>query len=109
MTEVMRQTDYEEAPTERQPASGTDGGSRAPAQGQPAARRRAAGAAPGARHEAVRGRAQGKPVIAVNDVSVSIRRGEIYGILGANGSGKSTLIRLVSTLLTLDEGDGSRS
>ena len=45
-----------------------------------------------------------KPVVAVNDVSVSIRRGEIYGILGANGSGKSTLIRLVSTLLTLDGG-----
>jgi ABC-2 type transport system ATP-binding protein len=45
-----------------------------------------------------------KPVVAVNDVSMSIRRGEIYGILGANGSGKSTLIRLVSTLLTLDGG-----
>ncbi|HEY6608561.1 MAG TPA: ABC transporter ATP-binding protein [Candidatus Limnocylindria bacterium] len=45
-----------------------------------------------------------KAVIAVNDVSMSIRRGEIYGILGANGSGKSTLIRLVSTLLTLDGG-----
>jgi ABC-2 type transport system ATP-binding protein len=45
-----------------------------------------------------------KPVIAVNDVSMSIRRGEIYGVLGANGSGKSTLIRLVSTLLTLDTG-----
>jgi ABC-2 type transport system ATP-binding protein len=45
-----------------------------------------------------------KPVVAVNDVSLRIRRGEIYGILGANGSGKSTLIRLVSTLLTLDAG-----
>ena len=45
-----------------------------------------------------------KSVIAVNDVSMSIRRGEIYGILGANGSGKSTLIRLVSTLLTLEAG-----
>ena len=31
-------------------------------------------------------------------------RGEIYGLLGANGGGKSTLIRLMSTLLTLDEG-----
>jgi ABC-2 type transport system ATP-binding protein len=40
----------------------------------------------------------------VNDVSLRIARGEIYGILGANGSGKSTLIRLVSTLLTLDGG-----
>ena len=45
-----------------------------------------------------------KPVVAVNDVSLRIMRGEIYGILGANGSGKSTLIRLVSTLLTLDTG-----
>ncbi len=45
-----------------------------------------------------------KPVTAVDDVSMSIRRGEIYGVLGANGSGKSTLIRLVSTLLTLDSG-----
>src|SRR5690349_12481243 len=45
-----------------------------------------------------------KPVIAVNDVSLRIPKGEIYGILGANGSGKSTLIRLVSTLLTLDAG-----
>jgi ABC-2 type transport system ATP-binding protein len=45
-----------------------------------------------------------KPVIAVNDVSLQIQRGEIYGVLGANGSGKSTLIRLVSTLLTLDAG-----
>ena len=45
-----------------------------------------------------------KAVVAVNDVSMSIRRGEIYGVLGANGSGKSTLIRLMSTLLTLDGG-----
>src|SRR5688572_26205161 len=45
-----------------------------------------------------------KSVVAVNDVTMSIRRGEIYGILGANGSGKSRLIRLVSTLLTLEGG-----
>jgi ABC-2 type transport system ATP-binding protein len=45
-----------------------------------------------------------KTVVAVNDVSMRIERGEIYGVLGANGSGKSTLIRLVSTLLTLEEG-----
>jgi ABC-2 type transport system ATP-binding protein len=45
-----------------------------------------------------------KKVVAINDVSMRIRRGEIYGVLGANGSGKSTLIRLVSTLLTIDEG-----
>jgi ABC-2 type transport system ATP-binding protein len=45
-----------------------------------------------------------KTVNAINDVSLRIERGEIYGVLGANGSGKSTLIRLVSTLLTPDEG-----
>jgi ABC-2 type transport system ATP-binding protein len=45
-----------------------------------------------------------RAVTAVNDISLRIQRGEIYGVLGANGSGKSTLIRLVSTLLTLDSG-----
>ena len=44
------------------------------------------------------------PVIAIEDVSLRLERGEIHGILGANGSGKSTLIRLVCGLLTLDEG-----
>jgi len=44
------------------------------------------------------------PVTAVDDVSITIERGEIYGLLGANGSGKSTFIRLVSGLLTLDAG-----
>jgi ABC-2 type transport system ATP-binding protein len=43
-------------------------------------------------------------VQAVDHVSLSVRRGEIFGILGANGSGKSTLIRLVSTLLLPDSG-----
>ena len=41
---------------------------------------------------------------AVDDVSLRVLRGEIYGLLGANGSGKSTLIRMFSTLLTPDAG-----
>jgi ABC-2 type transport system ATP-binding protein len=45
-----------------------------------------------------------KPVVAISNVSLRLERGDIHGILGANGSGKSTLIRLVSGLLTLDEG-----
>jgi len=47
----------------------------------------------------------GSPVRAVDAVSLSVWRGEIYGLLGANGSGKSTLIRLFSTLLTPDAGE----
>ena len=42
---------------------------------------------------------------AVDDVSLRVMRGEIYGLHGANGSGKSTLIRMFSTLLTPDEGE----
>jgi len=43
-------------------------------------------------------------VIAVKDVSLRVRRGEVFGILGPNGSGKSTLVRCISTLLVPDEG-----
>ncbi len=46
-----------------------------------------------------------REVIAVNNVSLDVHRGEIYGILGPNGSGKSTLVRLLSTLLMADEGE----
>src|SRR5664279_5883902 len=45
-----------------------------------------------------------RPVVAIDDVSMRLERGEIYGILGSNGSGKSTLIRLICGLLTLDSG-----
>jgi ABC-2 type transport system ATP-binding protein len=45
-----------------------------------------------------------KRVVAVDDVSLEIHRGEIFGVLGPNGSGKSTLIRLTATLLLPDEG-----
>ncbi len=49
-------------------------------------------------------RAQVKEVRAVDDVSLTVKQGEIFGILGANGSGKSTLIRMLSTLLIPDSG-----
>jgi ABC-2 type transport system ATP-binding protein len=45
-----------------------------------------------------------RQVIAVDDVSLTVSRGEIFGILGPNGSGKSTLIRCISTLLVPDRG-----
>lgn len=49
-------------------------------------------------------RKQKKPIYAVNDVSFTVERGEIFAILGPNGSGKSTLIRIISTLLFPDSG-----
>lgn len=43
----------------------------------------------------------------VDDVSLTVERGEIYGFLGPNGSGKTTCIRLMCGLLTPDSGNGT--
>lgn len=42
--------------------------------------------------------ANGKPVYAVKNVSVHIRSGEIFGIIGRSGAGKSTLVRTINFL-----------
>ncbi|MGD2164570.1 MAG: ABC transporter ATP-binding protein [Anaerolineae bacterium] len=45
-----------------------------------------------------------RTIVAVDNVTFQIRRGEVFGVLGPNGSGKSTLVRCISTLLVPDEG-----
>ena len=42
--------------------------------------------------------------LAVNDVGFAVRRGEIFGLLGANGAGKSTTFRMLCGLLPASEG-----
>ncbi len=41
---------------------------------------------------------------AVDGVSLSVRRGEVVGIIGANGSGKTTLLKMIAGLLPVDAG-----
>lgn len=43
---------------------------------------------------------------ALDNVSLSIRKGEIFGLLGSNGAGKTTLIKIMAGLLEADEGEG---
>jgi ABC-2 type transport system ATP-binding protein len=42
---------------------------------------------------------------AVQGISLSIRKGEIFGVLGPNGAGKTTLQNMISTLLQPDRGE----
>ena len=42
---------------------------------------------------------------AVNDLSLNIRPGEIYGFIGHNGAGKTTTLKSVVGILKIDEGE----
>lgn len=43
-------------------------------------------------------------VVAVNNISLKINKGEIYGIIGKSGAGKSTLLRVINQLEQQDSG-----
>ena len=44
-------------------------------------------------------------VIAANDISFSVNKGEIKGFLGPNGAGKTTVIRMIMGIIDSDKGD----
>jgi ABC-2 type transport system ATP-binding protein len=44
---------------------------------------------------------------ALDGVSLHVRKGEIYGLLGPNGSGKTTLIRMILGLVAADQGQAT--
>jgi ABC-2 type transport system ATP-binding protein len=46
-------------------------------------------------------------VVALNDLSVTVREGEVFGLLGPNGSGKTTTIRLILGMLRASEGQAT--
>lgn len=46
-----------------------------------------------------------KNVVAVNDISFRVERGEVFALLGPNGAGKTTLIKILTTLLPATGGE----
>ena len=48
-----------------------------------------------------------KETTALNGVSFSVARGEIFGIIGPDGAGKTTLFRILTTLILADSGTAS--
>ena len=45
-----------------------------------------------------------KKLIAVNEVSLSVRKNQCFGLLGVNGAGKSTTFKLITGELAPDDG-----
>jgi ABC-2 type transport system ATP-binding protein len=58
---------------------------------------------------AVVSRNAAESVRALSDVSVEIRSGEFFGLLGENGAGKTTLFKILATLVTPDVGTATVS
>jgi ABC-type multidrug transport system ATPase subunit len=44
------------------------------------------------------------PITAIQHISFSVEKGEIFGVIGPDGAGKSTMIRIIATLLLPGEG-----
>ena len=57
------------------------------------------------RHLTRRFTAEGNDILAVDDVSLIVPSGEVYGLLGPNGAGKTTTLRMILGVLTPTSGD----
>ena len=42
---------------------------------------------------------------AVDNISMNIKKGDIYGLIGRNGAGKTTLMRMIASLMSADTGE----
>lgn len=47
----------------------------------------------------VQGKVEFTDLLALNEVSLQVRKGEVFGLIGANGAGKTTLLRLVARVM----------
>src|SRR3954453_5821401 len=50
-------------------------------------------------------RKRGAETHALKELSLTVKAGEVLGLLGPNGSGKSTTLKLISTMLLPDQGE----
>ena len=50
-------------------------------------------------------RTQARHKVAVDNLTLTANRGEIFGLLGPNGAGKTTTLRMLATLIKPDKGD----
>lgn len=58
-------------------------------------------------HELVKTYGQQKEIVAVDHVSFSVEKGEIFGLIGPDGAGKTSLFRMLTTLLLPDSGSAT--
>ncbi len=54
---------------------------------------------------AIKGKTLSNAFTALDDITFTLEQGDTIGLMGLNGSGKSTLLKLISGVMTPDEGD----